>query len=49
MVPGELAEFAWATWLAGREIDELDHVTADKVVDLGAADRPAEGALDHHQ
>jgi hypothetical protein len=35
----------WTTRLACREVNELDHVPADEIADLGSADGPAEGAL----
>ncbi len=38
-----------APGLAGWKVDELDHVPADEVVDLGASDRPPERAFDHDQ
>ena len=39
----------WVAWLAGRKVDQLDHVPADEAVNLGAADGAAKRALDHHE
>jgi hypothetical protein len=35
--------------VAGREVDQLDYVSAGEAMDLGAADGSSERALNHHQ